>query len=329
MAPVLAMLIVLIVVGGATQPSFLTPTNMRNLLVSQSTVWVIALAMTFVIISAGLDLSVGATATLAGIVLVKLIGAGLPAWLAVLAAIVSGVAVGAIANGLLVGRAKLSVFVVTLASMTANTGFVQLWTGSSSVFITDPFVTYLGNETILGVAVPIWVMAVTLVIAFFVQRYTYFGRDVFAVGGSAAAAELSGIRTPRTLITIYAIAAGAAAIGGIVGSSITGAAAAQVDNTLALQSIAAVLLGGTLLVGGAGSVVGTALGTLFIGGLANYLSISGVPGAWQQVLTGVILVIAVAGSRLRRRTWRRPRADREPGSSTAPDTALPTERPVR
>ncbi len=317
-APVLAMLLLLVTVGGLTQPIFLSLNNLQNLLVSQSVVWVVALAMTFVIISAGLDLSVGAIATLAGIVLVKLIGDGVPAWLAILFAIIAGTAVGAVANGLLVGRAKLSVFVVTLASMTAITGFIQLWTGSSSAFINDSLVLSLANGRMLGVAVPIWIMTITLVLALYVQRYTYFGRDVYAVGGSAAAAELSGIRTSRTLIAVYAIAGGAAAIGGVVGSAITGAATAQVDNTLALQAIAAVLLGGTLLTGGAGSVIGTVLGVLFIGGLANYLSISGVPGAWQQVLTGVILVIAVGGGRLRRSRFVK-RADRDAGSSALPN----------
>jgi ribose transport system permease protein len=310
-APVLAMLFLLGLIGGLTQPVFLTLSNVQNLLVSQSMVWVVALAMTFVIISAGLDLSVGAISTFAGVVLVKLIGAHVPGWLSVLLAVIAGTAFGAIVNGLLVGRARLSVFVVTLASLTALTGFIQLWTGSSSAFISEPFVIYLGNGTILGIAVPICVMTATLVLAFYVERYTYFGRDVFAIGGSVAAAELSGIRTSRTLIAVYAIAGGAAAIAGVVGSGITGAATAQVDNTLALQAIAAVLLGGTLLTGGAGSVIGTVLGVLFIGGLGNYLSISGVPGAWQQVLTGVILVVAVGGGRLRRTRFIK-RGDRDP-----------------
>jgi ribose transport system permease protein len=217
---------------------------------------------------------------------------------------------------LLVGRLSLSVFVVTLASMTALTGVVQLWSGSASFFVTSPFFLGLGTNSFLGLPIPVWCMIITFVVALYVERRTYFGRDVYAVGGSIVAAQLSGIRTARTLIAVYAIMGGAAALGGAIAVGRIGAATPQVDNTLALQAIAAALLGGTALTGGLGSVLGTALGVLFIGGLGNLLSISGVPQAWQQVLTGLILVIAVSSHLSRRhRTPRSPK----PAKSIGPD----------
>lgn len=310
---VLVLLVLLLVIGGATQPIFLTWNNIQNVLTSQSVTWVVALAMTFVLISGGLDLSVGAISTFAGVVLAGMLTAGVPAWLTLVVVVAVGAAIGGSVNGVLIGRLRLSVFVVTLASMTMLTGVVQLVTGSSSVFIADPFFTALGSGKLLGVAIPVWIMIVTLAAAVYVERYTYLGRDIFAVGGSLTAAELSGIRTGRTLIVVYALSGGAAGLAGAIAVGRIGAATAQVDAFLPLQAIAAVLLGGTLLTGGAGSVIGTVLGVLFIGGLGNLLSISGVPQAWQQVLTGVILVFAVLGDRVRRVRTRR----RSPGGDGA------------
>lgn len=306
---VLALLILLIVIGGITQPAFLTWNNVQNVLTSQSVTWIVALAMTFVLISAGLDLSVGAIATFAGVTLATLVTIGVPSWLTLIVVVLIGTLLGGLGNGMLVGKLRLSVFVVTLATMTLLTGVIQLWTGSSSVFLSDPFFTALGSGKWMGMAIPVWIMILTFAAALFVERYTYFGRDVFAVGGSPAAAELSGIRSVKTLVMVYAISGGAAALAGSIAVGRIGAATAQVDAFLPLQAIAAVLLGGTLLTGGAGSVIGTALGVLFIGGLGNLLSISDVPQAWQQVLTGVILVLSVLGDRVRRVMRRRdPRA---------------------
>jgi ribose transport system permease protein len=136
-------------------------------------------------------------------------------------------------------------------------------------------------------------------VCLYVQTRTYFGRDVYAVGGSPVAARLAGIRAPRTLFLVYAIAGGTAALAGAIAVGRVGAATPQVDATLPLQAIAAVLLGGTALTGGYGGVGGTALGVLFIAVLQNGLSVSGVSTDWQNVVTGIILVVAVLGDRLR------------------------------
>jgi ribose transport system permease protein len=312
--PVLALLTVLVLLGGTTQPAFLTRSNLQNLLSSQSVLWIVALGMTFVLVSGGLDLSVGALATFVGILLAKLLNAGLSPALILVVVVVAGALIGGLVNGFLVAKLSLSVFVVTLASMTALTGVVQLWSGSASFFVTNPFYLALGTSQFLGIPIPVCCMIATFVLALYVERRTYFGRDIYAVGGNIVAAKLSGIRTARTLIAVYAIMGGAAALAGTIAVGRIGAATPQVDNSLALQAIAAALLGGTALTGGLGSVLGTALGVLFIGGLGNLLSISGVPQAWQQVLTGLILVIAVSSHLARRR---RTRGSTELGNATA------------
>jgi ribose transport system permease protein len=293
--PVLVLLIALIVALSITQSEFTATKNIENMLTANSMLWVIAMGMTFVLISAGFDLSVGATAAFTSIAMAKLIGGGMPGGLGLLAAILIGAAIGAILNGVLVGLFRLSVFVVTLASMTMLTGIVTLWAGTKSFTANAPILNDLGRGEILGIPTTIWVMAAVFLIMLYLQTRTYFGRDVYALGGNMTAARLSGIPTTRTLIVIYGLVGACAGLAGALALSRIGSAGAQIDTTLPLESIAAVLLGGTALTGGSGGVGGTALGVLFIGILENGLNLSGIPSAWQSVLTGVILVIAVAG----------------------------------
>jgi len=296
--PVMILLVLVFLVLALTQPEFATGANLQNLLTAASVLWIVAMGMTFVLMTGGADLSVGAVAALVGIFLAKLVNTGMPGWLAVAISLVFGAAVGALANGLLIGRFRISFFVVTLASMITLTGVVNLWSGTQSLPVNSAGITNLAIDKFLGVSGPVWLMIVTFFVSLYLQRQTYLGRDVYAVGGSLTASRLSGIRVSRTIVFVYAFSALCAAIGGVVGISRIGIASPQVDNNLPLQAIAAVLLGGTALSGGAGGVGGTALGVLFIGVLSNGLSIAGVPSFWQQVVTGVILIVAVVGDRL-------------------------------
>ncbi len=296
--PVLAITVVLFAVFASTQKGFLTSANVENLLTAVSVLWVVAMGMTFVLLTAGADLSVGAVAALTGIFFAKVVAAGVPGWPAVLLTCLFGVLVGAVINGLLVGRLALSFFVVTLASMIALTGVVNLWSATQSFTVSSSVPAELGVNAYLGLPTPIWIMIGSFLICLYIQRWTFFGRDVYAVGGSPVAARLSGIRVSRTIVGVYALSALCATIGSLVTVGRIGVAAPNVDPNLPLQAIAAVLLGGTSLAGGVGGVGGTALGVLFIGTLQNGLSIAGVPSFWQQVVTGLILVLAVIGNRL-------------------------------
>lgn len=297
--PVMILLVLMVVLFSVLQSAFLTNTNIEGLLVNAAVLWIVAMGMTFVLLSGGFDLSVGAVAAVAGVLMAKLFQADLPGGLVLVLVILAGALIGGILNGILVGRFGFSVFVVTLASMTGLTGFVDLWANGESFYVTAPLANTIGVEKVLGVPMPVWIMAGTFLLALFVQSRTYFGRDVYAVGGSPIAARLAGIRVSRTLVTVYAIVGACAALGGLIGVSRIGAATPQVDNNLPLEAIAAVLLGGTALSGGLGGVGGTALGVLFIAALNNGLSISGLPSEWQSIVTGVILIVAVAGDRIR------------------------------
>lgn len=293
--PVLALTVVLFAYTSITQGSFLTVDNLQNVLVSVSVLWVVALGQTFALLTGGADLASGAIASVVAVFMAKVIGS-LPDGVTVLLALGFGTLVGGLANGLLIGYMRLSFFVVTLATGTALTGVVQLWTNGQSYLFNHSLVNWLALERHLGVAGPIWIMAVTFAVAYYVQRYTYFGRNVYAAGGSAPAARLSGIRVERTLLAVFAVCGFCAALGGVLAAGLVNAVDANIDNTLALQAIAAVLVGGTSLYGGSGSVVGTAFGVLFIGVLQNSLDLAGIASAWQYVVTGLILVVAVAAT---------------------------------
>lgn len=298
-AAVLVMLIAIFVVFSATQENFLTSSNVENLLTSVSILWVVSIAMTFVVLTAGIDLSVGSLLALSGIVLSYLLNdLGLPSWLAVVLTLAAGALIGGAVNGVLIGRIGLSFFVVTLGTLSLYQGVVNIWSDTKTSYVTSALLDEIGFGKALGVATPIWIMLGTFAAAFVVLRWTYFGRDVYAVGGNIDAARLSGINVGRTLMLVYAIAGLGAALGGVIQTGRLGAASPLVGQEIPLAAAAAVLLGGTSFTGGVGSVVGTAVGVLFIGTLQNGLSIAGVSSFWQQVVTGTILIVAVGIDRL-------------------------------
>jgi ribose transport system permease protein len=296
--PVLILVVALFIFFTITQSEFATGVNLKDLLTAVSVLWVVSIGMTFVVLVGGIDLSVAAVGALVSIFIAKLLPLGVPPLLVVLLALLFGTTVGLVVNGGLIGIAKLSFFVVTLASLEAVTGIVSLWSGTNTFFVNSSLLTNIGTGNLAGVPTAIWLMAATFLVGLYVQTRTYFGRDVYAVGGSIVAARLSGVRTSRTVLIVYAISGFCAALGGIIATGRIGAAVPTPDTTLPLQAGAAVLLGGTSLLGGSGGVGGTFFGVLFIGVLDNGLSISGVASFWQQIVTGIILVAAVLGDRM-------------------------------
>jgi ribose/xylose/arabinose/galactoside ABC-type transport system permease subunit len=301
--PVLIIDVVIIVAFAVTQSKFLDWANLQNLLVAVAVLAILAVGETFVLLTAGADLSVAANAALSGFMMGKLIAAGVPAPLAVLAAIVFGGVLGGVVNGLLVGRLRLSFFVVTLASLTAFTGIVNLWSDTKSITLDEPFINALTLDTVFGIPSPVVIVVGLFLLGAYVQKFTMWGRDVYAVGGNLTAARLSGIRTDRVLIGVYAVVGLCSGLAGVIAAGEVGVASPVVDANLPLQAIAAVLLGGASLAGGAGGVGGTALGVIFIAVLQNGLGLAGISSFWQQVLTGIILVFAVLGDRVSGRPW--------------------------
>lgn len=273
--------------------------NIENLLASVSILWVVSMGMTFVVLTGGIDLSVGAMVALSGLVLAKLFaGLGIPALLAIVLTLLAGALIGGAVNGMLIGRAGLSFFVVTLGTASLFQGLVNIWSQTKTTYIDSSLVDAIGFGSAFGVDTPIWIMLGVFLVAFALLRWTYFGRDVYAVGGNVDAARLSGIDVTRTLVAVYALVGLCAAVGGVIQAGRLGASSPIVGAEIPLSAAAAVLLGGTSFVGGIGGVTGTAVGVLFIGTLQNGLAIRGVSSFWQQVVTGVILIFAVAIDRL-------------------------------
>jgi len=300
---VLVVLVAMFIFLSITQDRFLTEENIKNLLSSVSVIAICACGMTFVILTAGIDLSVGATLAISGIFLAKVIDLGVPGAPAALLTVLFGLAVGGLLNGVPIGKWKLSFFVVTLGVSTALTGLVNIWSDSKTTYVTSSFVDGVGFSELLGIPVPVLVMVACFVLFAFIHKRTYFGRDICAIGGNAEAARLTGIRVARTTVAVYALAGACAGLAAVVQTGRLGAASPLVGTDTALAAIAAVLLGGTTFTGGVGGVAGTAVGVLFVGVLQNGLGIAGVSGYWQQVITGVILVSAVGIDRLRQTGW--------------------------
>ncbi len=317
LTPVIVLLVLIVVVFSTTTPHFFTRSNLVILLTSTTTLWVVAIGMTAVMISGAVDLSTGALVAFLSILFAKLLDTHMPGVLALLVTIAAGAAIGGTVNGLLIGRLHLSFLLVTLASLTGLTGFVNLWSGTKSIPVFSSVTDRIAFGDTLGINTSILIMVVALVVALFVQTRTYFGRDIYAVGGNPVAASLAGISRTRTTVAVFAISGAAAAIAAVVSVGRSSAASPTVDNTLPLQAIACVLLGGASISGGSGGVGGTALGVLFLSTLGNGLSLSGISSYWQAVVTAVILVGAVLLNRVSHGGLPRPFKRRRGSAATA------------
>jgi ribose transport system permease protein len=302
---VLVLLVVVFVFFAITQGRFFTSANIDALLTSASILWMVAIGLTFVMLTGGFDLSLGSLLALSGIALGTFVTSWhAPVGVAIALTLVFGLLVGALGNGVLIGKVGLPFLVVTLGTLTLYGGLVNLWSKTETTEVISSALTALAFNHLLGIPVTVWIMAGVFLIALYMQRSTYFGRDVYAVGGSVEAARLSGVRVGRTLIAVYAIAGLLAAAAGVIQVARIGAASPLVGGTVIFDAAAAVLLGGTSFAGGIGGVGGTAIGVLFLATLQNGLSVSGVQSYWQQIITGTILIVVVTLDKLQRGGFR-------------------------
>jgi ribose/xylose/arabinose/galactoside ABC-type transport system permease subunit len=296
---VLVLWVAIFIYFSLTQTRFFTSANLDALMTSAAVLWMVSIGLTFVMLTGGFDLSLGSLLALTGIALGKLMaGSGVPFGYAVALTLAFGLAVGAVGNGFLIGKLGLPFLVVTLGTLTLYGGLVDLWSKSFSTQLLSPTLTALAFNHALGIPIPAWIMLGVFLTALYLQRSTYFGRDVYAVGGSLDAARLSGVRVGRTLLAVYALAGLLAALAGVIQDARIGAASPLVGGEVIFDAAAAVLLGGTSFAGGIGGVGGTAIGVAFLATLQQGLSISGVQDYWQQIITGVILVIVVLLDRI-------------------------------
>jgi len=274
-------------------PAFLTAQNGINVLRQISINAILAIGVTVVILTGGIDLSLGSVVAVTGVLAATLAHPGAyPLIVPIAAGILGGVLIGAV-NGLVITRFRVAPFIVTLGMMTiARGGALILSKGRPVSNLSDAF-NFIGNGSVWGVPVPVLILAGVFLVSHFVLRQTTFGRYVYAVGGNEEAARASGIGTHKIKIACYSICAGLAGLAGIVQASRITTGQPNAGISYELDAIAAVVIGGTSLSGGLGGVAGTILGALIIGTLNNGLDLLNVSSYYQQVIKGLIIIGAV------------------------------------
>ncbi|SDP27682.1 ABC transporter permease [Phyllobacterium sp. OV277] len=296
--PLLGLLAVSIIMVFASD-SFLSVANITNIMRQVSIIAIIAAGMTFVILTGGIDLSVGAVMALAGTIAAGLMVAGLNASLALLAGIGIGIGIG-VFNGGLVAFAGMPSIIVTLATMGIARGFGLMYSGGYPISGLPSWIKFFGGGTVLGVQMPILIMLVVYVLAWVLLERTPFGRHVYAIGGNETATRLSGVRVSRTKLFVYVLSGFTASIAAIVLTSRLMSGQPNAGTGFELDAIAAVVLGGTSIAGGRGSVIGTLIGALLLGVLNNGLNMMGVDPYVQNVIKGGIILLAIYIGRERR-----------------------------
>jgi ribose transport system permease protein len=284
-------------------PSFMTASNMLNLLLQVTANGFIAFGMTFVILTGGIDLSVGAILALSSALTAGFITSGMPTWLAIILALAIGGLLGMV-NGLFVAYGKLAPFIVTLATMTMYRGFTLVFTNGNPITkgLGDSFLfQYLGQGYLFGIPFPVILMVIVFIILYVVLHKMAFGKSVYAIGGNEKAAYISGVKINKVKIIIYAISGVMASISGLIVTSRLSSAQPTAGASYEMDAIAAVVLGGTSLAGGKGRLVGTLIGALIIGALNNGLVTIGVNAFWQQVVKGAVILVAVLLDRFKSR----------------------------
>ncbi len=303
-------LIALVIVFALLSPAFLTTGNLIILTKQVAINAILGIGMTFVILSGGIDLSVGSIVGLCGMIAGWLINEGLilpmfgvslffNVWIVILLTLVVGVVVGVV-NGMLVTRLRVAPFIATLGTLYIARGAALLISDGATFAnlvghesLGNTGFPVLGAGTLLALPYPIWVMVLFAVVAAFVARKTPFGRQVYAVGGNEKAAELSGVRTNRVKLLTYMTSGLCAAMVGLIIASQLVAAHPATGETFELNAIAVVVLGGTSLMGGRGTMGGTIIGAFVIGVLVNGMVLLGVSEFWQIVIKGAVIVLAV------------------------------------
>ena len=272
---------------------FLTPSNLMNIALQTSIIAIIAIGMTFVMLTAGIDLSVGSVVALCGALAAGMaVQQELGTYLGIALALVAGAIVGLI-NGLLIVKGKMPPFVATLSTLAIARGLTLVYTDGRPISGIDERFIFLSGGEILGVATPVIILVTIFAIAYIVLRSTRFGNYVFATGGNEEVSRLAGIRTSRVTLSVYIISGLLAAVGGVLLTSRLWSAQPNAAVGLELDAIAAPVLGGVSLFGGVGGVAGAVVGAFILGILSNGLNLMGVPSFWQQVIKGAVLILAI------------------------------------
>lgn len=289
-------LLVLIAIVSTLSPNFFTINNLFNILQQTSVNAIMAVGMTLVILTSGIDLSVGSLLALTGAVAASMVGAEVNALIAVAGALALGAAIGA-CTGVIVAKGKVQAFIATLVMMLLLRGVTRVYTDGSPINTgfsdnADLF-GWFGIGRPLGVPTPVWLMIIVFAAVWYMLHQTRLGRYIYALGGNEAATRLSGINVDRIKIIVYALCGLLAALASVIEVARLSSAQPMAGNGYELDAIAAVVLGGTSLAGGKGRIVGTLIGALILGFLNNGLNLLGISSNYQMIVKAVVILLAV------------------------------------
>ncbi|AZG97668.1 TPA: ribose ABC transporter permease [Proteus mirabilis] len=289
-------LLLLIVVVSTLSPNFFTLNNIFNILQQTSVNAIMAVGMTLVILTSGIDLSVGSLLALTGAVAASMVGADVNALVAVVGALALGAAIGGV-TGVIIAKGKVQAFIATLVMMLLLRGVTRVYTDGSPINTgfsdnADLF-SWFGIGRPFGIPTPIWLMIIVFLSAWYVLHHTRLGRYIYALGGNEAATRLSGISVDKIKIIVYALCGLLAALASVIEVARLSSAQPMAGNGYELDAIAAVVLGGTSLAGGKGRIMGTLIGALILGFLNNALNLLGISSNYQMIVKAVVILLAV------------------------------------
>jgi ribose/xylose/arabinose/galactoside ABC-type transport system permease subunit len=299
-APLAAPLLAVVIALSIAAPKFLSGTNLENVIVAASIIAIPGLAMTLCITMGEFDLSVGSTVALTGAVVCTVIHAGTSTYIALLVALAVGAAVG-LGNGLIITKLGVTPFIATLATLVIVRGVALAYTGSRDVIVSDSTLKYVAAGRPLGLPFPVVLAIIALAITWWVTYRTRFGRWVAAIGSNRDAAALSGLPVDRIRIMVYVLIGLAGGVWGIMISAQLQKGSGQLGSGFELDAITIVVIGGTSLLGGRASVIGTVLGALLIETIRNGLNLLDVAPAYQRISIGLLLVAALSAQAIRRK----------------------------
>jgi ribose transport system permease protein len=314
---ILVVLVALVALMATIAPNFASVDNLLNIARSISINAILAAGMTFVILTAGIDLSVGSIVAVSGVVGVLTAMSDMPSPVAVLIGVLAGAAAGLI-NGLLTAYLSLAAFIVTLGTMTFMRGLAYTMTDGQPIVSSTLNFRDLGNGYIAGIPVPVVVMAIVYLVSWFILERTRYGRHIYAVGGNPEAARLAGVNVKRVITSVYVLGGACAGLAGVIFAARVVSAQPTAGTGYELDAIAAVVLGGTSLMGGRGRIYGTLIGAIILGVLSTGLILMNVPFFTQLLIKGAVIILAVAIDSLKQRPLRLRR------TATPPRSAAPS-----
>lgn len=284
--------LIIIIFMSITSDVFLTSQNIINILRQIAINGILAVGMTFVILTGGIDLSVGSVVGITGVIVGSFLQDGTNWILASLIALVISIICGII-NGWLIAYIGFQPFIATLSTMTIGRGFAQVWSDGKPYMISDEAFKQIGQGSFLGIPIPIYLLVIFCVIGLVILMMTTFGRYVFAIGGNMSAAKLSGVRTQRIQTMVYVFSSICAWMAGLILAARISSGQPNAGESYEMDAIAATAIGGTSMNGGIGSLTGTIIGFIILGLLQNSMNLMNINSFWQQIVKGILIIVAV------------------------------------